>query len=114
MENILSVKLDKSAVINTSWKTTPDGGDPKKDFVQVAGEISFEGLTVLDLMNIATKPIVIRRQVVERTLNVIPTTCKVHATSAGQKPFDPKTGVVKMTDAQARETLAELEKRFAK
>ena len=114
MENILSAKLDKSAVINTSWKTTPDGGDPKTDFVRVEGEISFEGLTVLDLIGIAVKSIIIRRQVVERAMSEIPSKIKVHATSAGRKPFDPKTGVAKMTDAQARETLAELQKRFEK
>ena len=114
MENILSEILGKDAIKLTNWKTTPDGGDPKVDAVKVSGEISFEGLTISDLMDIALKPIVIRRQVVERTLSSIPTSVKVHAKTAGRKPFDPKTGVDKMSDAQAKETLELLTKRLNK
>ena len=113
MENILDMVLKgNDAVVAKSWKTTPDGGDPKTDFVKVGGKVSFEGLTIRQIMDLATKPVIIKRQGVERSMAEIPTQVTIHATSAGQKPQDVNTVVDNMSEEYAKAALAKIKAKF--
>ena len=118
MDNILDMVLKgESAIVSTKWATTPDGGvkrtkDDPGDTVDVKGKVSFEGLTVRQVMEIATKPIIIKRQVIERTMVEIPTTVTIHANSAGQKPQDVNTVVSNMSAEDAKKALAQIKAKF--
>ena len=125
MDNILDMVLKgESAIVSTKWSTTPDGGISRKeakkrgmnpedaDTVDIKGKISFEGLTVRQVMEIATKPIIIKRQVIERTMVEIPTSVTIHANSAGQKPQDVNTVVSNMSKEDAKKALAQIKAKF--
>ena len=118
MDNILDMVLKSNdAIVSTKWATTPDGGvkrtkDDPGDTVDIRGKVSFEGLSVRQVLDIAIKPVVIKRQVVERAMAEIPTTCTIHASSAGQKPQDVTTVVSNMSKEDAEKALAQIKAKF--
>lgn len=100
--------LGNDAVIGKTWKTTPDGGDPKVDAVTINGKINFAGLTIKEVLKIATRPLVITRQGIERKMDDIPTSCTINAKSPGTKSIDD------LSDKEALEMLAKLQAKLAK
>lgn len=110
----LNTKLGKEAVVSKSWSTTPEGGDKKVDQVKVSGKISFEGLTIMEVLEWATRPVIIRRQKVESQLDEIPKEVVVHASSCGKREVSVKVAVNTMTEDQAREAFEALKQRLGK
>ncbi len=114
----LDDKLPEGTTIRKTWGTTPEGGDPKIDKVKVTGVIDYSGLTIQQLMDIATKPVIISYQKLERVMSIIPTTATVDASIA--LPQARKGKVVRvltvdeMSDTQAEEMLEKLLQRQEK
>ena len=110
----LNMIMDESCVVKASWGTTPEGGKPKEDKVMVQGEISFEGLTLEEVLKWASKPVIILRQKDERVMEEIPTEAKIKADKPGRKRKvkDPKKIVEKLSSDEAKVMLEALKERL--
>lgn len=108
----LDEQLPQGTTVTKKWGTTPEGGDPKVDKVKVTGVIDYSGLTIQQVLDIATKPVIISYQKLERVMSTIPTQATVDASIA--LPQARKTRQVRiltvdeMSDEQAEKYLEEL------